>query len=178
MTTPEKDNPSGTFTPFLPTTYNFPEEDDRLRTFLIDQFSQFADVINDKKIGNYTQNAPSLNGEKWAYDTTSKVRNGYQVIARISSFPNTSTIVLTKTSDPQYPINEVGTQFIVTNVWGSASLPCSAIGAGDGVYFSFYSRGDPRITFDMTDTTITITTTVDLSDYQGFIIVEFLNDGT
>lgn len=175
MTTPI--NPQEPFTPFLPTTYNIPEEEDRGKAFLQDQFAQFADVVNDKKIGVYLQAAETLNGEKWFYNTTRITRNGYQAIAYISSFPNAGTLTLTLTTIPQYPIENINDQFVVTHVWGSASLPCSAVGAGDGDYFSFMSQGDSRVTFTMSDTQIVITTTVDLRAYSGFIVIEFLRNG-
>jgi hypothetical protein len=170
-------NPQEPFTPFLPTTYNIPEEDDRGKTFLQDQLAQFADVINDKKIGTYLQAAETLNGEKWFYNTTRITRNGYQAIAYIPSFPNSGTLTLTSTTMPQYPITDINDQFVVTHVWGSASLPCSSVGAGDGNYFSFMNQGDSRVTFTMSDTQIVITTTVNLSSYSGFIVVEFLRNG-
>src|SRR5665213_1612085 len=104
MSTPD---PSNLFTPFLPTTYNVPEEQDRLRTFLVDRFSNFADVINDKKIGVYVQTTEILNGESWFYKTTSKVRNGYQAIAYIPSFPVSGVLTLTLQSNPQFPIPNI-----------------------------------------------------------------------
>ena len=169
MTAPiEPTNPSNLFTPFLPTTVNFPEEADRHKTFLIDRFANYADCINDKKIGLYVQSAENFNGEKWFYDTTKKLRNGYQAIARITSFV---------TGDIDYPIPDVNEQFIVTHVWGSASKPCSAVGIGDGDYFSFYSQGDARIQFTMSDTVIHITATAPMVDYTGFIVIEYLRDG-
>lgn len=176
-------NPQEPFTPFLPTTYNIPEEEDRGKTFLQDQLAQFADVVNDKKIGTYLQAAETLNGEKWFYNTTRITRNGYQAIAYIPSFPGPATLpipnqlVLTILSNPQYPITDINDQFVVTHVWGSASLPCSAVGAGDGNYFSFMNQGDSRVSFTMSDTQIIITTTVDLTAYSGFIVVEFLRNG-
>jgi len=170
-------NNSELFSPFLPATSNIPEEQDRLKTFLYDQFGLYADVINGKKIGNYTQNTETQNGEIWGYDSPGIPRNGFQTIARIKNYPNTGVLILTLTSDPQFPIQNIDPEFVVTNVYGSASKPCSAIGAGDGIYFSFYSRGDPRITFDMTDISITITTTVDLSAYSGYIVIEYLRRG-
>lgn len=170
-------NPQEPFTPFLPTTYNIPEEEDRGKTFLQDQLAQFADVVNDKKIGTYLQAAETLNGEKWFYNTTRITRNGYQAIAYIPSFPNAGTLTLTATTTPQYPITDINDQFVVTHVWGSASLPCSAVGAGDGNYFSFMNEGDSRVTFTMSDTQIVITTTTNLSAYSGFIVIEFLRNG-
>lgn len=161
-------NPQEPFTPFLPSTYSVPEEQDRLRTFLVDTLSGLSDVVNDKKIGAYTQDAESQNGTKWAYDTTSKVRSGYQAIARIESYVN-QTIAL--------PIADVNPQFVVSLVYGSASKPCSSVGSGDGDYFSFMAQGDSRISFTMSDTQITITTDGVRSDYQGFIIIEYIRDG-
>ncbi len=165
MTTPT--NPSNLFTPFLPSTFNAPEEDDRLKEWLGQKFSEVSDVVNDKKIGIYTP-AENFNGELWAYDTTKKVRNGYQAILRIPSFVSGTY---------QLPITNVNPQFIVTHVWGSASLPCSVVGAGDGRYFSFYGEGNTDIQFVMSDTSITITATGAMANYQGFIVIEYLRDG-
>lgn len=175
MTTPS--NPIELFTPFLPTTYNVPEEEDRLRTFLVDKFSIFSDVINDKKIGVFLQAAETLNGEKWFYNDARITRNGYQAIAYIPVFPNATTMTLTLTSNPQYPIPDVNPQFVVTQVWGSASRPCTSVGAGDGDYFSFFSEGNSSISFTMSDTQIVITTTVDMTAYSGFIVVQYLRNG-
>ncbi len=184
MTTPEPTEPSNLFSPFLPTTYNYPEEEDRIRVFLTDNFSNFADVINDKKLGVIVNKTETFSGEKWWYKNTKINRNGYQVIAYILSFPNIGTLTLTLPNIPEsavslqdYPIVNVNPELIVTHVWGSASKPCSAIGAGDGVYFSFFSQGDSRITFTMTDIAIVITTTVNLSAYSGFIVIEYLRNG-
>jgi len=168
MTTPT--NPQNDFTPFLPTTVNFPEEQERLKTFLVDTFAQYADVVNDKTIGGFTESAESFSGEKWSYDTTRKIRNGFRWVARVVQYPNTGVLVLLSPSN----INE---QFRVTHVWGSASKPCTAVGAGDGEYFSFFSEGNSRITFVMTDLTITITTTADMTAYDGYIIIEYVRDG-
>lgn len=170
-------SPIEPFSPFLPTTYNIPEEEERWKTFLVDRFSNFADVINDKHIGTYRQDAEVQNGFKFFYDSPKKTRNGFQVIARIPQFPNAGVLVLTQTSTPAYPLQDVNPQFVVTHVWGTANKPCSAVGAGDGDYFSFMSQGDTRISFAMTDISITITTTVDLTAYSGYIIIEFLRDG-
>jgi hypothetical protein len=155
------------FTPFLPSTYNMPEENDRWKEFLGKTFSEFSDVINDKKIGTYLP-VESLNGEEWGYDTTTKIRNGYQAILRFKSFI-TGTYPL--------PIQNITPQFIITHVWGSASLPCSATGAGDGRYFSFFGEGNADIQFTMTDTEIILTASGPMADYQGFIVIEYLRDG-
>jgi len=167
-------NPIEPFTPFLPSTYNVPEEEDRLKTFLVDKFSNFADTINDKKIGVYLQAAEALNGNKFFYLTTAVTRNGYQAITYIPSFV---PMTITRSTIPQYPIPNINPQFVVTDVWGSASLPCSAVGEGDGDYFSFYGQGDARIQFTMSDTEIVITTDGARAAYSGFIIVEYLRDG-
>jgi hypothetical protein len=167
MTTPT--NPIEPFSPFLPSTYNIPEEDDRLKEYLGSTFSDFSDVVNDKKIGAFTQDAENLNGEKWIYDTTKKVRNGYQAIARIKSFIS-ETIPM--------PIGNINPQFVISHVWGSASKPCSAVGIGDGDYFSFMNRGDLRIFFDMSDISITITTDGARAAYSGFIVIEYIRDGS
>lgn len=166
MTTPT--NPIELFSPFLPATFTVPIEEDRLRTFLVDKLSAISDVTNDKKIGMYVQNAEGFNGEKWFYDTTQKTRNGYQSVLRITSFvPGVYSL----------PIGNVNPQFVVSNVYGSASKPCTAVAAGDGDYFSFMSQGDARIAFTMTDTAITITTDGARAGYQGFIIIEYIRDG-
>lgn len=161
-------NPINLFTPFLPSTYNLPEEEDRFSEFIGKTFSEVSDVVNDKKIGSYTQNSESFNGEKWVYDTTKKVRNGYQAILRIPSFV-TGTYPL--------PIRDINGQFIITHVWGSASLPCSTVNAGDGRYFSFFGSGNTDIQFVMSDTGITLTASSPMANYQGFIIIEYLKDG-
>lgn len=168
MTTPT--NPQNDFTVFLPTTVNFPEEQERLKTFLVDLFSSYADVINDKTIGAYTESAQSFNGQKWIYDNPRRTRNGFQWVARVTQYPNAGVLILPSPSD-------INPQFRITHIWGSASKPCSAVGAGDGNYFSFMNRGDPRVTFDMSDLFITITTTVDLTAYDGYITIEYVRDG-
>lgn len=165
MTTPS--NPSNLFTPFLPSTYNVPEEDDRLKEWLGSTFSQVSDVVNDKKIGTYVP-VENFNGELWIYDTTKKVRNGYQAILRIPNFVS-GTYPL--------PILDVNPQFIVTHVWGSASLPCTAVNAGNGRYFSFFGQGNTDIQFVMTDTSIILTATAPMVNYSGFIVIEYLRDG-
>jgi hypothetical protein len=170
-------NPMELFSPFLATTYNIPEEEDRHKVFLVDRFSTFADVINDKKIGVYTQTAENFNGEKWFYKTTQVTRNGYQTIAFIPSLPNTGTLTLTLSSNPAFPIQDVDPNFVVTQVWGSASKPCSKTGAGDGDYFSFFSQGNSKISFTMSDIQIVITTTTNLSAYSGFIVIQYLRNG-
>lgn len=169
-------NPSSNFSPFLPTTYNLPEDDDRLDVFLYDQLSRFAYAINNKQIGGYTNASENQNGEKWRY-VKRDPRTGYQVIAYIPQYPNATTLTLSLTSDPKYPIQNVLPQYAVTKVFGNATKPCSAVGAGDGDYFSFMSQGDSRISFTMSDNQIVITTTVDMRAYSGTIVIEFLKDG-
>ena len=161
-------NPIEPFTPFLPSSYNMPEEEDRWSEWLGSNFSDISDVVNDKKIGAYTQSTENLNGEKWSYDTTSKVRSGYQAVARITSFVSQSIPM---------PIGDVNPQFVISHVWGSASKPCTAVGAGNGDYFSFMAMGDSRISFTMSDTTITITTDGARAAYSGFIVIEYIRDG-
>lgn len=163
--------------PFLPSTYNVPEEDDRLSVWLVDRFSNFANSINDKKIGNYTQDTERQNGEKWKYLDTKKTRTGYQAIAFIPSYPNASTLTLTLTSRPKFPISNINPQFVISKVYGNANKPCTKTGAGDGDYFSFMAQGDSRISFTMSDTQIVITTTTDLTAYQGTIVIEYIRDG-
>lgn len=168
MTAPnEPTNPSNLFSPFIEATYNIPEEKDRLKTYLNDKLSAITDTLNDKMIGAFTDGVQSFSGGKWSYDTTRKIRNGYQAIFRVTSFvPQVIPIPF-----------QINPQFIITEVFGSASLPCSAIGAGDGDYFSFYSQSDLRIQFSMSDTQITITTNGTTAAYQGFIILFFIHDG-
>ena len=166
MTAPvEPTNPSELFTPFLPSTFNVPEEDDRLKIFLVDKLSMFSDVINDKTIGLFVQNSENFNGEKWFYLTTGVTRNGYQSILYLPS-------VISGTYP--LPISNVNDQFVVTQVWGSASLSPTTPGTGN--YFSFMAQGDSRISFTMSDQSITITA-AGLSAYTGFIVIKYLRDG-
>jgi len=168
-------NPSELFTPFVPATTNIPEEPDRLRLYLNQKLSQHADVINDKKIGVYVTGVQNFSGEKWWYKTTQVTRNGYQTMLFL---PTLISQIINAGSTPAYPIPIVTPGFVITNMWGAASLPCSAIGAGDGRYFSFLPQGDARISFTMSDTTITITTNGTIAAYQGFIVIEYLQNGT
>ena len=119
----------------------------------------------------------NLNGSKWFYNTTSKTRSGYQALAYIPSFPNSGVITLTLKSTPQFPIPNINPQFVISHAWGSASKPCSAVGASDGDYFSFYSQGNSKVMFTMSDTEIVLTTTIDMRAYSGFIIIEYIRDG-
>ena len=167
MTVPN--NPQDLFSPFLPATYTIPEDADRLTTFLVDKLSNFADVINDKKIGVYTQSVSSLNGNKFVYDTTSRVRTGYQYLARVASYPANSSLVLP-------PPPNINNQFAVFQVWGSASKPATTPGTAD--YFSFYGEGNSKISFTFSDQAITITTTALGSGYSGFICVDYVADGS
>lgn len=162
-------NPVELFSPFLPTTYNIPDDDEEHKRFLNEVLCNFADVINDKTIGAYTQSSESFNGQKWSYDVTRKVRNGYQVIARIKSFISQAIPM---------PIGNINPQWILSHTWGSASLPCTAVGAGDGDYFSFMPMGDSRISYTASDTQLTITTDGSRASYQGYIIFEYIRDGT
>ena|ERR1700679_300181 len=178
MTAPiEPTNPSNLFSPFLPATFNIPEEEDRFRVFLNDKLSAISDVVNDKTIGLYIQQTESFNGEKFFYITTTDIRNGYTVIAYIPSYPNTGTLVLTGSSTPMFPLTNINSQFVITDLYGTASLPPTAVGAGNGNFIKFNNQGDSRISFTMTDTTITITTTTNLSAYSGFIVIKYLRDG-
>jgi hypothetical protein len=167
-------NPIEPFSPFLPTTYNVPEADDRLDVFLVDNLSTMSDVINDKKIGNYTELTAGQNGEKWIYKTTQKVRDGSQAIAYIPSLPNNTTLTLTGS---QYPIKNINNQFVITKLFGTASKPPTSVSAGNGNFFMYNCEGDSRISFTFSDTTIVITTTTDLSAYSGFIVCEFVRNG-
>lgn len=170
-------NPSELFTPFLPTTFNVPEEEDRLKVFLVDRFANYADVINDKKIGIYSQASENFNGNKFFYKTTKVTRNGYQAIAFIPSLPNATTLTLTLSSTPTYPVPNINNEFVITNLWGTASLPPTSTGAGDGDFFKYNNQGDSRISFTMSDIVIVITSTINLSAYSGFIVVEYLRNG-
>lgn len=161
-------NPQNDFSPFLPSTYNVPEEEDRWLDWIGETFSQISDVSNDKVIGNFVQDAQNFNGHKYFYDTTKKLRNGFRFLLRVTSFPNTGVLVIPL----PIPINN---QFAISQAWGSASKP--PITPGTGEYFSFYSEGDSRITFVMTDLSVTITTTADMTAYSGFIIVDYILDG-
>ncbi len=166
--------------PFLEATFSVPEEEDRLRTFLVDRFSGFADVINDKQIGVIADGVENFNGMKWWYNSTKITRNGYQTLVYIPSFPNTGTLIITLTSVPTFPIDDIDTSFVVTQVWGSASKPPTVPDNtvnGTGDYFSFYSQGNSKISFTMSNKRIVITTTVDMSAYSGFIIIEYVRSG-
>ncbi len=180
MTAPnEPTNPSNLFTPFIEATYNIPEEKDTARSYLNSKLSGISDVVNDKKIGLYIQDSENFNGEKWAYLTTKKIRNGYQVISYVPSFIDQVVRI---------PISNLNEQLIITHTWGSASLPTTSLGAGTGNYFSFMPMGDTRINYTLTDVAvvnpddepgfeITITTDGMRSNYVGFIVIEFLHDG-
>jgi len=171
-------NPMEPFSPFLATTFNIPIDEDTFNNFLQDEFSRHADVINDKKIGTYIEETPTLNGNKHWYANTKVTRNGYQSFVFINGLPNTGVLVINAATTPAYPINDVQPEFLMWHLWGTASKPPTAQGAGDGDFFSFFNQGDPRITFVFTDTTITITTTIDLSAYYCFIVCEFIRAGT
>lgn len=170
-------NPMEPFTPFLPSTFNVPEDPDKLKDFILDEFVTLSDVINDKKIGAYTQQAESFNGEIWIYKTPRITRNGYQTMVYIPSLPNTGTLVINASSNPAYPIANINNEFVVTMLYGTASKPPTSIGANDGDFFQFNNQGDSRISFTMTDTVITITTTTDLSAYIGLIVIHYLRNG-
>jgi len=167
MTTPS--NPSNLFSPFLPSTYNMPDEEGRSGEFVGKTFSQLSDVINDKVIGMFVQETNTFNGHKYFYDDPKKLRNGYRFLLRVESYPNAGTLVI------PLPI-EINEQFIVSQVWGSASKPPTAV-PNSGEYFSFFSEGNARITFVMTERKITITTTADMTAYSGFIVVDNILDG-
>lgn len=178
MTTPN--NPADPFSPFLPTTYNIPEEDNRHDIFLQDTFSGMADVINDKSIGTMIQGKESFDGEKWWYKSTKITRNGYQTFCYIPSFPNTTTLTFTLgDSNPNldYPITGVDPEFVITLTYGTASKPPTSKGAGDGDYFTFLNDSDPRVTWTMSDNVIVVTTAVDLTAYSGFLVIKYLRNG-
>ena len=177
-------NPAEIFSPFIPTTFNIPEDPDTFNNFLQDQFARHADVINDKKIGVYVEETPTLNGNKHWYANTKVTRNGYQSFVFINGLPNgtlpfpANTLVINAATTPAYPINDVQPEFLMWHLWGTASKPPSTTGAGNADFFSFSNQGDSRISFVVSDTTITITTTVDLSLYYCFIVFEFIRAGT
>lgn len=181
MTSPEPTNPSELFTPFIPSTFNIPEEKDRLNSYLGEEFSNFADVINDKKIGVYAQSAENFSGDKYFYLTTQKVRNGFQTVVYIPSYPNTGTLTFTLNNvNPLllFPIQRIDPDFVVIQVWGSASKPPTSIGSGNADYFSFFGQGNSKISFTMSDTEIIVTTTQDMTAYSGFIFVSYTREGT
>jgi hypothetical protein len=166
MTTPSTENPQQLFTPFLPTTFTIPE-DDVLKPFLNDRFAQISDIVNQKKIGIYGP-YENFNGELWYYKTTGIERNGYQAILYIPSLVDgTNTYAL--------PIQSIDQSFVVTHVWGSASLPVTT--PGTGRYFSFYGSGTTNCTFTMTDQSIILVTS-GFSAYSAFIVIEYLRAGT
>ncbi len=172
-------NPSELFTPFLPTTYDFPKEEELESRFITESFANFADVINDKTIGAFTDLTENFNGEKWAYKTpsrpsTSHLRNGYQAIAYVASLPNTGVLILVGDT---FPLKNVNKQFVITHVWGSASKPPTSTGAGDGDFFSFFSEGNSKISFTLSDIQLVITTTTNLSAYSAFFVIQYLRDG-
>ena len=178
MTTPS--NPADSFTPFLPTTYNIPEDDDRHDVFLQDNFSSMSDVINDKTIGTMVVGNQNFNGEKWWYKNVKITRNGYQTFCYIPSYPNASTLTFTLTdTDPNlvFPITGIDPEFMITLTYGTASKPPTSVGAGNGDYFTFMNQGDTRASWTMSDTTIVVTTTVDLTAYSGFIVIKYLHNG-
>ena len=163
-------NPREAFSPFLPATFNVPTEEDRLDVYLVDKLSQFSDVINDKTIGIFTQNVGLVNGNSYAYDTTSKTRTGYQYLARIASYPSNGSITLP-------PPPNLNNQVVIAQAWGSASKPPTST-PGTGDYFSFFGSGNPKITFTFSDTAIVVTTSGLGSGYSGFIFVVYIPDGS
>ena len=185
MTTPvDTTNPIEQFSPFLPTTFNIPEEGDRLNSFIEENFASFTDIINSKKIGTVIDQVSVFNGELWSYTDPTVFRNGYTAMAYIESYPNTGTLTLTLPSTPasagsvqNYPIPDVNDTFVITELYGTASKPPSDTGAGDGNFFAFMCEGDARISFTMTDTVIVITTTGDYTEYSGFIFISYLRNG-
>jgi hypothetical protein len=163
-------NPDNPFTPFLPTTFTVPKEELNFNAFINDNFSKISDVVNDKKIGAYTESTTSQNGNKVIYDDPKVTRNGSQYLARVVSYPASGTLTLDAPPD----INE---QWVIFQVWGSASKPPTSLGAGDGDFFSFFGSGTPKITFSMSDLNIVITTTGLGAGYSGFIVIDFIPNG-
>lgn len=171
-------NPAESFNPFLPTTVNFPVDEDTFNNFLQEQFARHADVVNDKKIGVYIQETPTPNGNKHWYANTQITRNGSQSFVFINGLPNAGVLVINANTIPRYPINNIQPEFLMWHMWGTCSKPPTTLGAGDGDFFSFSNQGDARISFTMTDLVLTITTTVDLTQYYCFIVCEFIRAGT
>jgi hypothetical protein len=165
MTTPFTENPQNLFTPFLSTTFNIPEQE-RIPSFLNEQFANISDVVNQKKIGVYGP-YENFNGELWYYKTTHVERNGYQAILYLPSLIS-GTYPL--------PIQGIDQNFVITHLWGSCSKPPTTPGTGD--YASFMTQGNPAVTFSMNDLNIMVTTTVDLSAYSAFFVIEYLRAGT
>lgn len=175
MTAPiEPESPSELFTPFLSSTDNIPQEQDRLNTFLVDKMAVYADVINQKKIGQYVQAAENFNGNIFFYRVTNITRNGYQAMMYL---PSLLAGTYTRDTIPTFPVPNINDEFVISDLWGTASLPPTATGAEDGDYFKFNNQGDSRISFTFSDTTIVITTTTDLSAYIGLIFVEYIRNG-
>ena len=159
------------YTPFLPTTQNIPEGEESQKFFFNDQFASMADAINTKTIGIYSA-AEQQNGEQWLYGNTKamvqRVRNGLQTILFIPS--------LVSESIPN-PVQNIDQNFIMTEVFATATLPATAKGAGDGNYFTFNCQGDSRVSFTVSDTTIAITTNGTLAGYQAFIVQKYIKSG-
>jgi hypothetical protein len=179
MTTPTDPfpaNPQFEFTPFLPSTYNIPAEDDRMKPYLMDNLCIFSDIINDKKIGTIVQGAENFNGEKWFYKTTQVTRNGYQTLVYVPSWVP-GTLTLTTPPPLTFPIQDIDPNFVVTLVYGSASLAPTITGAGNGDYFSFFGSGNAKIQFTMSDIQIVITTNGTTAAYSGFIVINYLRNG-
>ena len=159
------------FSPFLPTTQNIPKDEKSFDYFLNDQFALIADAVNLKTIGIFST-AEQQNGENWYYGSTTiqvqKTRNGLQTVLFIPSL----------VSGPiPNPVQNIDGNFIMTEVYGTASKLASAIGAGDGDYFTFVNEGNSHVSFTVSDTTITITTDGSLSAYQAFIVQKYIKSG-
>jgi hypothetical protein len=165
MTTPT--NPLEPFSPFIASTYNIPTDPESFKYFLEENLANISDVVNDKMIGAFTQNVGSINGSKWSYDVTTKTRPGYQLLIRVISFvPQTIPMPIT-----------INPQFVITQTYGSANLPCTATGAGNGSYFTFNNENDTRIQYTLSDTQIIITTNGTTASYSGFIMINYILDG-
>ena len=89
------------------------------------------------------------------------------------SLPNTTTVTLNIPGD--VPIQNLNSNFLMTLCYGTASLPQTST-PGTGDYFSFMAQGDSRISFTVSDTTFTITTTTDLSSYKGVFVFEYIKN--
>lgn len=138
-------------TPYLRTSWDFPEDAKQLSIELDRSFIDVANSINDRTIGIYASNKPVVNGETWFYDQNKK----YQALRKIysaTSFANiphnintNNLVIFTKISGgfisgtTFYPLpyvhptaaNQVGIQVsssnIVFNVGGSAPSPSKVL---------------------------------------------------
>lgn len=146
--------------PFLPSEIQPPEEDDRLRVFLIDTLQKMIDVINDKTIGIYLP-TEVYNGEVWNYINPQNIEKyGYRTIIYIPApLPNVGSQI--------YPhnIQGINSAFAITNIYAAAS---------DRVNFKYRLITGDDCTMD--DTNVTLTTTFDGTTYQAYVVIEYLRN--